>query len=94
MVGDIKIDVFKNNITTTNYLNMIMSNGLQCMIQEITRENINRKSSTCIDHLLVKNRQISSNMYAGVVTTTISDHIEFSTILFIFPRREKTMFHF
>ncbi|TMW48879.1 hypothetical protein DOY81_006043 [Sarcophaga bullata] len=38
VVGDINIDILRGNNTTTNCLNVIMSNGLQCMIQEITRE--------------------------------------------------------
>lgn len=74
IVGDINIDIKKQNAITTKYLNTLSSNGLQCMVTETTREDVNINSSTCIDHLFVRSNQRRSNTHADVITTTISDH--------------------
>lgn len=47
LVGNINIDILRENATTT-YLNMLTSYGLQCMINESTRDDIAKKTNTCI----------------------------------------------
>lgn len=49
LVGDVNIDLLRENSTTTTYLNMLTSNGLQCMVNESTREDVKRNTRTCID---------------------------------------------
>lgn len=53
IVGDMNVDIKKENKSTTTYLDMLLSNGLQCLINEYTREDV-KKSTTCIDHLFFK----------------------------------------
>lgn len=72
IIGDMNIDIKRTNITTTKYLDMLSSYGLQCMVTETTREDEKNKTNTCIDHLFVRCRRTQA--HAVVVTTTISDH--------------------
>lgn len=44
LVGDINIDILRENLTTKTYLNMIMSYGLQCMVNQCTRVDITKKN--------------------------------------------------
>lgn len=74
IVGDMNVDILKENITTTKYLDMLMSNGLHCLVNETTREDDNNNTQTCIDHLFVRNRVSQTQPHAAVVATTISDH--------------------
>lgn len=72
IVGDINIDINKQNKTTATYLDMLTSNGMQPMINECTREDPNKNTRTCIDHLFAKCNNTNDN--AKIITTTISDH--------------------
>lgn len=75
VVGDMNINIQKPNVsTTTRYLNMLSSYGLQCMVAETTRENTNNNTSSCIDHLFIRCKQSKSQAQAAIITTTISDH--------------------
>lgn len=47
IVGDINIDINKQNKTTATYLDMLTSNGMQPMINECTREDPNKNTRTC-----------------------------------------------
>lgn len=72
IIGDMNIDIKKRSTITTKYLDMLSAYGLQCMVTETTREDVNNKTSTCIDHMFVRCNQ--SHAHAAVVATTISDH--------------------
>lgn len=73
LLGDINIDILRENTTTTTYLNMLMSQGLQCMINQSTRDDIARKTNSCIDHIFLRNNN-KTKAIATIVTTNISDH--------------------
>lgn len=74
IVGDMNIDILKQNNITIKYIDMILSYGLQCVIKEVTREDINKNTRTCIDHLFVRNFKQTTHLHAAVIKTTISDH--------------------
>ena len=61
-VGDINIDILKQNKPTTIYLDMMLANGMQSMVNE-TREDINKNTFSCIDHVFIKNKQTNAHMY-------------------------------
>lgn len=75
VVGDININIANESDKTTRmYVDMMLSNGLQCTVKQITREEVNRNKGTCIDHLFVRSNKTTSDAHAAVVMTTISDH--------------------
>lgn len=74
VVGDMNIDIKKKNTTTINYLGMLSSHGLQCMVSETTRENFNGNTNTCIDHLFIRCNRKRERAYAAVITAAIADH--------------------
>lgn len=53
---------------------MLLSNGMQCIIKESTREDINKNTSTCIDHIFIRTKNINTNTHASIITSNISDH--------------------
>ncbi|KAM7351867.1 uncharacterized protein ACRADG_004579 [Cochliomyia hominivorax] len=68
------INIKKENKTTTTYLDMLSSNGMQCLINESTREDVTKKTSSCMDHLFVKINESNTQAHASIIATTISDH--------------------
>lgn len=52
----------------------MLSNGMQCAVNEITREDLNQNTRTCIDHLFVRNNKTSTHIHAAVIKTNIADH--------------------
>lgn len=72
IIGDMNIDLNKLNLTTTKYLEMLSSYGLECMITESTRD-IKENTSTCIHHLFMRCSQ-KTQINAWIVATTTSDH--------------------
>lgn len=74
LIGDMNIDMLSENITTKNYVDMLMSNGLECIVKETTREDINKNTKTCIDHMIVRSDKSVKCVHSAVITTTISDH--------------------
>lgn len=74
IVGDMNVDILTQNITTTKYKEMLSSNGMECVINESTRDDIKKRSSTCIDHIHVRNTSTTAQRYASIVRTSISDH--------------------
>lgn len=72
LVGDTNIDILKNNGVTTKYLDMLSSNGLQCMVTATTREDVKNNTNTCIDHMFIRSNK--TNAHSAVITSTISDH--------------------
>lgn len=74
VVGDINIDIKRDNAVTTNYLDMFASHGLRCMVTETTREDVYNNTSTCIDHIFIRCNIATATAHSAVITTTISDH--------------------
>lgn len=74
IIGDMNIDILKLNNVTIKYIDMILSYGLQCVIKEVTREDINKNTRTCIDHMFIRNNKQPTHLQAAVIKTTISDH--------------------
>lgn len=44
------------------------------IIKETTREDINRQTKTCIDHMFVRINKTITAVHSAIITTTISDH--------------------
>lgn len=75
VMGDININIDvqrEEELFATRYLDMINSKGLQNIALTNTRVDLNRGSSTTIDHCLV--RSAYNEFYAATVETNISDH--------------------
>ncbi|KNC22299.1 hypothetical protein FF38_07301 [Lucilia cuprina] len=53
---------------------MMMSSGLESIINESTRDDVQTNTRTCIDHCFVRDNKTKSSGYAAVITTTIADH--------------------
>ncbi|XP_046405909.1 uncharacterized protein LOC124170906 [Ischnura elegans] len=73
IVGDININILDNNQVSNDYINLMCSQGLQCLLKLPTR--ITRSSSTCLDHVFAR----IANMYkfqllTEVLHLDISDH--------------------
>lgn len=83
VVGDMNIDILKENTTTSRYLDMITSNGMQSLINDCTREDINKSTTTCIDHMFLRKREVNSHVHASIIKTTISDHFALSCCISI-----------
>lgn len=73
-VGDMNIDILKQNKLTTKYVDTFMSNGLHCVVREVTRNDITNNTKTCIDHMFVRTNKKTKCTHSAVITTTISDH--------------------
>lgn len=85
MVGDINIDILKECTITTLYLDILTSNGMQSMINNYTRVDLNRHTHTCIDHLFVRTKNILTEPNAVIIKTNISDHY---TLFFSYSTNE------
>lgn len=81
LVGDINIDILKdNNDDTSNYLNLMSEYGYISMINKPTR--IYNDSSSCIDHIFLwSSNECEKKCLPIILETCITDH--FSTILFL-----------
>lgn len=74
MVGDINIDILKENQLTTLYLDLLTTNGMESMINDFTREDLNKNNRSCIDHIFIRNKTIDTQLYSSIIKTNISDH--------------------
>lgn len=73
-IGDINIDILKENKHTLDYLEMYSTLGFQnCNPFEITREDLARNTTSNIDHVLVRGNHIT-DIKTFIVQTLISDH--------------------
>lgn len=86
MVGDINIDIMKENTVTTLYLDTLTCNGMQLIINDYTREVINQNTRTCIDHLFVRMKNVYTQLNSSIIKTNISDHY---TIFFSYSYHEE-----
>lgn len=74
IIGDINIDMSKKTTDYQNYMDLICDLGLKSCNSLPTREDIKKKSSTNIDHALLRVKSFPARVSAGTITTPISDH--------------------
>lgn len=79
LCGDINIDLNKINAVSVRYLNILSSYGFKSCINEDTKVNIMNGTSTCIDHIFLKNLNDFDSTIGYVCQNNITDH--YSTIL-------------
>lgn len=70
-VGDINIDLLKNNSLVNSYLDILQGSGLMQCIDKPTR--VTGDSSSCLDHIFVRHRDEKS-IKSAVFHTSITDH--------------------
>lgn len=78
IIGDINIDILRENPKSNEYLSSLYEYGFQSYINIPTRFTDNQ--SSCIDHIIGKN-DITSRVIPIVFDMNITDHL--STLLFI-----------
>ena len=92
VTGDINLDLLKNNDYVSEYLDMMAEYGLKNKNKYIaTREDLNRRTSTNIDHLFIRTNSCRKDE-SYVIKSEISDHYSISTRLF-FNSEPKTVEH-
>ena len=84
LLGDMNIDLFSVK-TTDPYYQMLVSNGVKCMVAFPTRETI--KSKTLIDHILTNITDFEKPPTSGTIINDISDHNSTFVILPYFDTR-------
>lgn len=75
LVGDFNIDTLKtNNTIVCDYLNILSTSGLECVIAAPTREELlgTKLVSSCIDHICI--RAPSSRVDSAVIHEKLADH--------------------
>lgn len=84
LVGDINIDLKKNQNIQTLYLNSLHELGMSCGIKQYTRieykDDILTKS--CIDHIFIRNTS-GYTAQTAVIDITLADHSRGSKIFII-----------
>lgn len=72
LVGDINIDILKNNDVSCEYLEMLSEKGYTSLISSPTRP----QSSSCLDHIFFKSTmgKSISEMIPAVVESNLTDH--------------------
>lgn len=76
IIGDINIDILEANMMSETYLNNLYSLGYTAAINKPTR--VTSSTSTCIDHIFVKNAN-KKMLFSGIIPTNITDH--FTTLI-------------
>ncbi|VVD05908.1 unnamed protein product, partial [Leptidea sinapis] len=76
-LGDCNINILQSelNSTANEYLNTLSELGLQCGIQDVTREAIvaGRRQASCLDHIFVRNATAAS-LHSYTVMSKVADH--------------------
>lgn len=74
ILGDINIDISSSNADCTEeYLNLLAEKGFVSIINKNTR--VTNLSSTCIDHIFVKNKpDLTVDIIPAIIKTNITDH--------------------
>ena len=75
LVGDLNIDVMKQDRPEVcEYLNILANEGVECVINSPTREEIvvNKLVSSAIDHVCVK--ALNTTVMSSVITQKLADH--------------------
>ncbi|KAL1448412.1 hypothetical protein WDU94_012393 [Cyamophila willieti] len=75
MIGDINVCIKNKNSTNLRYLNMLYSNTLVPLINDITREEVidGRLTLSSIDHINVRMKR-DFNYTATIITDKVADH--------------------
>lgn len=78
ILGDMNIDFFKCNThpPTDAYLDMLYSNNLLPVVTKPTR--LTYHTATLIDHIYTNS---SRNVFSGILTVDISDHLPLVSVL-------------
>lgn len=78
LMGDCNINILRGETDSraNEYLNTLSELGLECCIQDVTREVVlsERRVTSCIDHIFVRSARPCGELHAYVLTTTVSDH--------------------
>jgi hypothetical protein len=85
LIGDLNIDLLKNDNRTDLYLNTLLEAGLSQCINKPTR--VTENSLSCIDHIFVRYRDISL-VKSAVLQTGVTDH--YSTALTVTASQDNT----
>lgn len=75
IIGDINIDILKQETTSNEYTNSLANLGYTSFINKPTRETTN--TSTCIDHCFVKMKtykKTNTKINAYILQSTLTDH--------------------
>lgn len=76
LTGDLNIDILERGPSNINYLNLLETQGYECLVTEPTRYFGNLRS--CIDHVFFRGRyspgQISTEVNCSVDNPNVSDH--------------------
>lgn len=78
ILGDMNIDIKKQNAVTKSYLGVMLTHKYISAVNEYTR--VTPSSKTCIDHILMK-LQNAAGCTSGVIDTGITKHDHKGTIL-------------
>lgn len=77
IIGDININILKNelNAVSRRYLNMLSDQGMQCGIQDVTRECVvaGRRVASCVDHVFLRTGAAGA-LHTFTVTHKVADH--------------------
>lgn len=71
VVGDMNIDILKNNYLSNNYLDLMYNYGISCLLKQPTR--ITNTSESCIDHVFARFKYLN-HFNLEVCNIGISDH--------------------
>ena len=84
VVGDMNIDLFKENVYVAEYLDMMSAMGLVNLNPaETTREDLARQTKTNIDHIFARSIKNIHTIESNIVKKLVSDHfLIFATIIF------------
>lgn len=73
IIGDINIDISRiGDIKTLKYLEMLFSNGYECLIDMDTR--LLNDSSSCLDHIFFRSALNKRAVSSAVIESQITDH--------------------
>ena len=72
LVGDINIDILKNEQHSQKYMNILYASGFLSGINIPTR--VTSHSATCLDHIFVKSSQDITSFNPFVIESYITDH--------------------
>lgn len=76
--GDLNINILKNTLISTEYLNIMSSNDFISCINNYTR--VYNTSQSCIDHIFIRNI-VTDNTNSFILKSDITDH--YATIIYI-----------
>ena len=92
VIGDINIDILKENGYVSQYLDMMAEFGMENKNpNEVTREDLNRQTSSNIDHVFIRSKNFTCSETA-IIQSDISDHYSIFTSVFSTLNQESAEF--